>query len=192
MTAHRAKGLEFDHVLILDGGGWRSRGDDERRLYYVGMTRARQSLTLCERLGNQHPFMSDMDGLTLRTRPAAEPPEPAMTHRRWIADPDKIVLSWPGFFSPAAPIHRALANLDIGHSLALRPREGGHGWELLSASGVVVGRMASKFQPPAGRIVAVRVAAILARHLRESEQGRVKCEMWELVLPEIEYVPSER
>lgn len=192
MTAHRAKGLEFDHVLILDGGGWRSRGDDERRLYYVGMTRARQSLTLCERLGNQHPFMSDMDGLTLRTRPAAEPPEPAMTHRRWIADPDKIVLSWPGFFSPAAPIHRALANLDIGHSLALRPREGGHGWELLSASGVVVGRMASKFQPPAGRIVAVRVAAILARHSRESEQGRVKCEMWELVLPEIEYVPSER
>ena len=50
LTAHRAKGLEFDHVAVLDGG-WerRSRGEDAdapRRLYYVAMTRARQTLAL--------------------------------------------------------------------------------------------------------------------------------------------------
>jgi ATP-dependent DNA helicase RecQ len=33
MTAHRAKGLEFEHVLVLDGGGWQGRSDDERRLF---------------------------------------------------------------------------------------------------------------------------------------------------------------
>ena len=49
-TAHRAKGLEFDHVAVLDGG-WReaNRGEDadaSRRLYYVAMTRARKTLAL--------------------------------------------------------------------------------------------------------------------------------------------------
>ena len=50
LTAHRAKGLEFDHVAILDGG-WNRTGraedpDDARRLYYVAMTRARETLAL--------------------------------------------------------------------------------------------------------------------------------------------------
>ena len=50
LTAHRAKGLEFDHVVVLDGG-WDRVGtgedpDARRRLYYVAMTRARQTLVL--------------------------------------------------------------------------------------------------------------------------------------------------
>ena len=189
MTAHRAKGLEFDHVLILDSGGWQGRSDDERRLYYVAMTRARESLTLCEAIGAQHPFVSELDGLVLRSRPAAPPPEPELAHRTWCADPEKIVLSWPGRFAPGAAVHRALAALDVGSALTLRVRGNG-GWELADAAGVAVGRMSSKFQPPAGRIVAVRVAAILVRQARESEQGVVKCASWELVLPEFEYVPT--
>ena len=57
-TAHRAKGLEFDHVVVLDGG-WGRVGRDEdadapRRLYYVAMTRARQTPTLA-RLSGPHP-----------------------------------------------------------------------------------------------------------------------------------------
>ena len=45
LTAHRAKGLEFDHVMVLDNGGWNRVGQAEdtdapRRLYYVAMTRA--------------------------------------------------------------------------------------------------------------------------------------------------------
>ena len=52
MTAHRAKGLEFDHVVVLDGGwdraGRGEDGDAPRRLYYVAMTRARKSLALAD------------------------------------------------------------------------------------------------------------------------------------------------
>ena len=60
-SAHRAKGLEFDHVVILDHE-WqpptrRAADIDElRRLYYVAMTRARLTLTLC-RSGNTNPFL---------------------------------------------------------------------------------------------------------------------------------------
>jgi len=79
MTAHTAKGLEFDHVFMLRANqnsfptifreklfefpqqlrrGLVAEGDDkeihkqeERRLFYVGMTRARETLTLCARPG---------------------------------------------------------------------------------------------------------------------------------------------
>ena len=45
LSAHRAKGLDFDDVVVLDGGWDRppsngEGGDPERRLYYVAMTRA--------------------------------------------------------------------------------------------------------------------------------------------------------
>ena len=68
LTAHRAKGLEFEHVVILDGGwgqndpGYRVRRSDEvQRLYYVAMTRARQTLTLL--------LMSAASELELRDNP---------------------------------------------------------------------------------------------------------------------------
>ena len=191
MTAHRAKGLEFDHVLILDGGGWQGSGDDERRLFYVAMTRARKTLTLCEVIGGRHPFAGELDGLVLRSRPEAHPAEAAAAHRTWVAGPGMIVLSWPGRYAPAAPLHRALAALDVGSPLILRQRSGdGEGWELADVSGVAVGRMSSKFQPPQGQIVAVRVAAMMVRHAKESEQAELRSQSWELVLPEIEYVPG--
>ena len=68
LSAHRAKGLEFDHVVMLDGG-WEDggRGEDAdapRRLYYVAMTRARQTLAL----------MRFEPGPNLPHRPALRPP----------------------------------------------------------------------------------------------------------------------
>ena len=63
-TAHRAKGLEFDHVVILDGN-WNGRNQNEaeehRRLYYVAMTPARQTLTLMS-MGNGNPFLRPHQG----------------------------------------------------------------------------------------------------------------------------------
>ena len=63
LTAHRAKGLEFDHVVVLDGGWDRvGRGEDRdapRRLYYGAMTRARKTLTLA-RFSGPHPFQDTL------------------------------------------------------------------------------------------------------------------------------------
>jgi ATP-dependent DNA helicase RecQ len=95
------------------------------------------------------------------------------------------VLSQPGRFAASAPIHRAIAALEIGDALTLQPRShGGPGWELADAAGTVVGHMSSKLHLPKGKIVAVRVAAILVRYTRPGEETKVK--RWELVLPEID------
>jgi ATP-dependent DNA helicase RecQ len=50
-TVHGTKGEEHERVILLDGA-WHARGtgtlEELRRLYYVGMTRARQTLTLLQ------------------------------------------------------------------------------------------------------------------------------------------------
>ncbi|MDR0673277.1 MAG: RecQ family ATP-dependent DNA helicase [Zoogloeaceae bacterium] len=193
LTAHRAKGLEFDHVLILDGGGWHKENDEERRLFYVAMTRAKKTLTLCECYGNSkaaHRFTKCCENLFLRSRPTAPARTSHPIHKLWTASPEQIVLSWPGYFLLDAKIHRALRALEHGDPLTLqeRPREGYSSWELLDAHGTPVTRMAKSFVPPNGTIVAVRVRHILARKAKPGEQ--VKIPEWELVLPEIEYIPE--
>jgi len=152
LTAHRAKGLEFDHVLILDGDGWGDRRDEERRLFYVAMTRARKTLTICEQVKGSHSFTKYLNDVSLRSRPEA----PVATtnglgNRIWIADPEQVVLSWPGYFGPKATIHKAINRLNYGDSLLLRPRSDGKpGWELADSEGTVVTRMARRFTPPEG------------------------------------------
>ena len=98
MTLHSAKGLEFDRVVITgveDQFIPHSRSeslddmDEERRLLYVGITRARQSVRLyhCEyrRRFNRmeprlpSPFLRDLDGEGVIHREQ----EPAEMHRGW-------------------------------------------------------------------------------------------------------------
>ncbi|MBV2234422.1 MAG: RecQ family ATP-dependent DNA helicase [Sterolibacterium sp.] len=194
MTAHRAKGLEFDHVLILDGGSWADGKDEERRLFYVAMTRARKTLTLCADQQGRHAFVRDLGQLPLRSRPSGFAPLARLAHRTWVADPEQIVLSWPGRFSASAPLHRALRALDVGSPLTLRQypadKQGRTGWELADANGTAVARLSRKFSPPVGQIIAVRVSAILVREARNTDTAPLRCSRWELVLPEIEYLPQ--
>ena len=93
LTAHRAKGLEFDHVVVLDGD-WARVGKDEdadapRRLYYVAMTRAMQTLTLMRLPGAEpgsrtrcRPFPPPFSGTPLAALPAPAP-ELARSYRRF-------------------------------------------------------------------------------------------------------------
>ena len=88
LTAHRAKGLEFDHVVVLDGGWDRVGGGEDsdapRRLYYVAMTRARQTLALM-RLPGRHRFQDaslNTSAALLQREPVALPrPAPELVQR---------------------------------------------------------------------------------------------------------------
>ena len=193
-TAHRAKGLEFDHVVVLDGG-WDRVGSDEdadapRRLYYVAMTRARLTLTLA-RLPGPHRLQDTLLGTSsvlTREEPSnisAAASELSRRYRRLgLRD---VVLTFAGYRPSGHPVHRAISALSPGDPL--RVRSASDRWELLDRGGTVEGRLASGFEPPEGmRCKFARVLAIATwdRDSSESQyQGRLLCETWEVVVPEL-------
>ena len=89
-TVHKAKGLEFKFVFILDGG-WkpdnpnRRKREEERRVFYVAMTRAKQLLSMFQfdeqTRGQPHRFIEDCGGrftfaLLWRSPDAPHPSDP--------------------------------------------------------------------------------------------------------------------
>jgi len=200
LTAHRAKGLEFDHVVVLDGG-WTNRNRDEdpdaaRRLYYVAMTRAKQTLTLAK-MGATHVFL---DGLTdepsvlMRARTKLPAPSPELARRYEKLGLGDVDLGFAGRYAESARVHKAIAALVPGAALALRIEDTKR--QLWTPDDVCVGRLAKSFEPPAGMTcVRARVAAIVVR-TREDSKGEfansVRCERWEVVVPELVFAPIDR
>ena len=133
-TAHRAKGLEFDHVAVLDGG-WDRVGngvdkDAPRRLYYVAMTRARLTLTLA-RFDESHVFLDALAGhpSVMRHKPADLPPASASLGYHYVHAQLSGTWTWasPDAFgqatrstAPSPGCHRA-----IRLRLASRVRDAG-------------------------------------------------------------------
>lgn len=198
LTAHRAKGLEFDHVAILDGA-WNSsdQGEDpqaQRRLYYVAMTRARKTLTLA-RL-NQGNALLDAVGshpaILLRTSANLPPPAPELGRQYRRLDMSEIDLGFPGRQSAHNLVHR-IKKLLPGDSLVLQ--QSLDHWELLDSDGAVVGRLSRAFSmPPGMECVEARVAAVIVRRREDSEpefQDWYKCDKWEVVLPELIFEPVD-
>ena len=199
-TAHRAKGLEFDHVVVLDGAWDRiGRGEDRdapRRLYYVAMTRARQTLTLM-RLPGRHPFLDSLQSSppVLRRPASVGLPAPATelnrSYRRLsLRD---VFLSFAGYRPPGSPVHPAIAVLSPGDFLQLR--NGSNRWELLDSQGTVVGQLASSFMPPADMRCAFASVLAIATWDRESSDPEYRegllSDIWEVVVPELVFEPEQ-
>ena len=199
LTGHRAKGLEFDHVAVLDGG-WDRAGssgdpDEMRRLYYVAMTRARRTLTLA-RLGGRHRLQDALAGnpVVVRREPVELPPaSPALACHHVQPDLQNVDLGFAGRRSARHPVHRAIAALSPGDPLDAREAGGGR-WELLNSEGVAVGRLAKRFSPPPGsRCRAASVSAIVAWSRDASPpdyRDGMKCETWEVLVPELVFEPA--
>ena len=200
VTAHGAKGLEFDHVAVLDGG-WENTGDHEdtdaaRRLCYVAMTRARQTLTLARLDGKPHRFLDHLPPeIALHWREPALLPAPAseLAHCHKQLTLKDVDLDYAGRFPPDDAIHAALAALQPGDALYLDIEDGKR--RLKDCQGRVVGRLAQSYQTPAGMDCrSARVTAVLVR--REQDSGEdyrkhLQCPRWEVVIPELIFAPSK-
>ena len=200
LTAHRAKGLEFDHVVVLDGG-WERVGRDEdpdapRRLYYVAMTRARETLALA-RFDGGHPLQGALRdrGSVQRRQPRELSPCPAvLQHHHVQPSLREVDLGFAGRHADRHPMHRAIAALSPGDPLETRVLNGGR-WELLDSNGVVVGRLAAGFAPPPGmRCRSAAVLAIMAWNREISDlkyHHMIQCGSWEVVVPELVFEPVD-
>jgi len=194
LSAHRAKGLEFDHVVVLDGA-WekRSKGEDQDaacRLLYVAMTRARHSLAIMT-MANTHPILDTLNdnAFLIRGRPRDTLDVSECRKVYQTLDPSEVDLSFAGRLAAGHASHRALDHLKPDDPLLLAQR--GESWIITNTAGVPVCRLAKKYRPPEGRrFIRGSVHAITTRFREDSSeeyQAQLQRDAWSVVLPELVY-----
>ena len=194
LSAHSAKGLEFDDVVVLDGG-WQARSpvedpDSERRLFYVAMTRARRGLALLS-MKRRHPIIGGLDDPAFLWRePSPEPIDVSDSDKRYrtleLADVD---LSYAGRLGKGHMALDALERLNAGDPIGLRQQ--GERWLVVDRHDVPVGRLAMSFKPPkdaeffAGSVHAVCIW--FREDSADEYREHVRRDRWPVVVPELVY-----
>lgn len=197
LSAHRAKGLEFDDVVVLDGAWDRqSKGEDRdaaRRLHYVAMTRARRSLALVT-IGSRHPILDGLNDEPFLTRPrghGAVDVSECGKHYRTL-DPSEVDLSFAGRLYDGNASLQALERLNAGDPVFLRQLA--NSWQLTDRDGILVCRLAKKFTPPPNATFLHGTVYAITTRVRddsaEEYQPSLKRDEWSVVLPELVFAPS--
>jgi ATP-dependent DNA helicase RecQ len=203
-TVHGAKGMEFDHVFMLDGGwsppGTPSEGEEERRLFYVGMTRARETLCLFERKDIQNPHVRLLHGEFVRRRPGsaatltADPVAAELMPTRYaLLGMQDIFLSHAAAFPAESPVHRHLAALEPGSALIAHqaPRQCIELQDMEGYPVCMLSKAAAKaWAANLGGIRSIRVIAMIRRRRKDSQsefRQSHRCESWEVPWVEVIY-----
>jgi ATP-dependent DNA helicase RecQ len=185
MTAHGAKGLEFDHVIVMDCADWHWDEEDERRLLYVAMTRARQSLSLMRAEGGRNPYLVDLGTVNgvHNQLPRARPRHRADLERRYVMlGPASMDIGFAGRASSAQPVHRAIAALRSGDLVEIKDRL------VHSVSGQIVGRLAASIDPAPLQQGVASVVAVMVRTRSQTPEEywpALQVDHWETPLVEI-------
>ena len=195
-TIHSAKGMEFPHVFILDGD-WStpmrpSEWEEERRVLYVGMTRAEETLRVLKIPSRPNPFLKEIRGdfvIPLIYRGAADVGEQGK-RRYEVLGLDQLYLDFAGRYAKSNAIHQNLTKLQAGDSVAfcqnhskleIHDTEGGC-VACLSNEG------ANKWKERIDRIIDIRVLAVLQRTRDDSDDGFqqwTNVDEWELPVLEV-------
>ncbi len=192
-TAHSAKGLEFKHVIILDGG-WESKAqqvEEECRLYYVAMTRAMENLILIQREDCNNQFaksVCEVDGTFHREAPQTTDPDPNILSRSYEFLGMKDVFL--DLASRNSTVRNHVSQLRAGDPIELR--EYGEKVSLLNSEGKHVGTLSaharSLWKDRLATIESAKVFAIIRRHKKDCTpqyQTNNQVETWEVPLVEI-------
>jgi hypothetical protein len=174
-TIHAAKGTEHDHVLVT--GSWRvpadpERAEDLRRLLYVGMTRARHTLSIFVPETEKGSLTEGLTGPEILRRKAdagAASSPPRVEYA--MLGLEHMNLGYPGCFPASAPIHQALAALKSGDPVQLHSEQD----RILvrdSAGRRVAALSKSARQAWADRLPSIRQARVFAVVCRDAEQDQ--------------------
>ena len=185
--------------MVIPDGGWnRTPGNEDpdapRRLYYVAMTRAKETLTLME-TGQGNPstkILREKGDPMERPGPVEVPESTREMRRKFFRTTMKDVnLSFAGRYGERHEVHGAIETLTPGDPLVVRT--GQEPWEPETPGGVTVERMARTWQAPRedGEVRA-RVLAVIKWTKDKSEpqyQDRLRRDEWETVIPEFVVTP---
>jgi ATP-dependent DNA helicase RecQ len=196
-TVHSAKGMEYDHVLLI--GPWRlptsrETREEERRAFYVGMTRARKTLAVLDRIDVRPSLPQQMGGRgTARhafTARSKDVPQAAVAYD--VLSLEDIHLGYPGQFEQGHPIHGALAALRPQDRLTMRAAPGG-GIGLYDQTHTAVARLSrsaqAEWEARCSRVCEVRVLALVERSSEQdpdpARRERYRVKQWEVPLVEV-------
>lgn len=97
----------FRHLIVMDCGDWGDT-EDERRLLYVAMTRAKETLTVFRADASPNPFVADLDAVesVFALAPQAPPSvRPELRTRYRTLTPADVVISFAGWHSSDHRVH---------------------------------------------------------------------------------------
>jgi ATP-dependent DNA helicase RecQ len=199
-TIHSAKGMEFPHVFILDGD-WnlpvdKTQWEEERRIMYVGMTRAEETLCLLKNSKKPNPFLKEIRGefsLPLTYREQVEFNDD--TNRRYeLLGLDEIYLDYAGRFSQSHPIHDYLGALQAGQCVSFYNNDSK--LEIHDCEGRCLAKLSkegsNKWRKMLEQVIDVRVVAVLKRNRDDPDESFLKwiqADEWELPVLEVVYRP---
>ncbi|WP_319549344.1 RecQ family ATP-dependent DNA helicase [Desulfogranum marinum] len=201
-TVHSVKGLEFDHVFML-GENWQQKQgeemEEERRLYYVGMSRARFTLHLFAVQGVFNPHVAVLEGHFLLRRKLFPTLRDKSTEKRYVVLGMKdVFIDFAGVKQENHPSRRAVEKLEVG--ARLQPVLQDMQIELLDKDNIPVARLAQsardKWCERLHQVQEVRVVAVVKRYREEiadpAFKARCKGETWEVPVVEFCYVGNRQ
>ena len=195
-TIHGAKGMEYPHVILCGDWAGTTRGaatEEERRVFYVGMTRARETLTIVNRADHPIPFASELIGPCFSARRVTNPETAQVDMARdyTILGMDDIFLDFAGRRATRDPIHARLQALQPDDFLRLEDRDGRGA--LLTDDGVTVALLSktasATWLGKLADVERVQVACMLTRSAEdckdENFRRRLKVKAWEIPICEL-------
>lgn len=186
--------MEFSHLVIQDGGWTKDALEEQRRLLYVAMTRAKETLCLMQRKDACNPFLHEIAGDFALRRDAAviqSANQPIVSRHYALLGLNDFHISFAGRFPQTHIIHQHLATLSPGSLLSIANI---NGKVVLQHGGVTVARLSQKghqeWAEKLASIETVRIIAMIKRYRDDSEESyRSKCqvEQWEVPMVELVY-----
>ncbi|MFW6055108.1 MAG: ATP-dependent helicase, partial [Thermodesulfobacteriota bacterium] len=129
-TMHGVKGLEFPVVIIIGQPALQASLEEERRLFYVAMTRAKDRLICLDRADGQNPFIEELNQeaqIDIRFEQPELSAEEARACRTelWELGLSDLVISFPAYPAVIDQAQAALTEMEPGDSRDLAVLEQG-------------------------------------------------------------------
>lgn len=187
-TVHAAKGTEYPHVVL--GGNWSMSNagscEEERRAFYVGMTRARDSLTILVRKDVRHSFAGELTGPSVLAREEAFTLSDDLIGREYaLLGLEDIFIDYAGHRGRTSAVHDHLAALQSGDEVTLVLSE--DNVSIATRDGQIIGRLAARaaaeWRDKLPRIQRVQLMGMMVRTIDDVDgqeyKDRLLCMRWE-------------
>lgn len=193
-TVHAAKGHEYKHVLLC--GDWQKNFSNEpeelRRVLYVGMTRAINTLSIFNRADVPNPFKNEFIGDCFVKRVFKEEYSTGIQRKDYsLLGLKDFYLDYAGQKDTEHLVHQSLAGVAPGEILKVTPDEGDIYFSTAKGMRIAkLSRSAAEEWRQKNRIIeTIRVLGMVTRYASDTEsleyQLKLRVKQWEVPFCEV-------